>query len=164
MLCSKKMTAAFMLTCEQELKIEPLLHDEESVSKPLLRFAAFTADEKKEVMLQVKVAARRQIRPLLTPEQQTKMDSEIDAVSKGGGMQGGNGGGKSGAKKTEAPADPFVAEESLSEAISKYSALTDAEKKSLILRVKKASLRPDAPALTPEQTKTISSEIEKMSS
>jgi hypothetical protein len=80
----ERMTNAFVLTCAQELKLEPLLHDEESVSKPLLAFQAFSADEKKAVMLQVKVAARRQIRQLLTPDQQTKMDAEIDTVSKGG--------------------------------------------------------------------------------
>src|SRR5947209_6394821 len=38
----EKMTEAFDLTCAQEEKIEPLLHDEESVSKPLLAYEAFT--------------------------------------------------------------------------------------------------------------------------
>lgn len=38
----ERMTEAFVLNCAQEQKLEPLLHDEESVSKPLLRFAAFT--------------------------------------------------------------------------------------------------------------------------
>ena len=37
----ERMTAAMKLTCDQQLKIEPLLHDEESVTKPLLRFASF---------------------------------------------------------------------------------------------------------------------------
>src|SRR3954463_14060268 len=38
----EKMTEAFGLTCKQEDIIEPLLHDEESVTKPLLAFQAFT--------------------------------------------------------------------------------------------------------------------------
>jgi hypothetical protein len=161
----ERMSAAFELACDQELKLEPLLHDEESVSKPLLRFQAFTPEEKKAVMLQVKLAARRQIRPLLAPAQQAKMDQEIETVSKGGeGLQSGNGkqGGK--AKKAEEPIDPFLAEESLSDAVSKYAAFSDDEKKALILKVKTASLRPDAPAMTPEQAKTIDASIKRMSS
>src|SRR5215813_9302345 len=62
----EKMTAVLGLTCEQQLKIEPLLHNEESVSKPLLRFPSFSRDERQAVMLKIKLAARRQIRPLLT--------------------------------------------------------------------------------------------------
>lgn len=162
----ERMTTAFTLTCAQELKLEPLLHDEESVSKPLINFGAFTPEEKKDVMLQVKVAARKQIRPLLTPEQQTKMDQEIDTVSKGGEGLHKGGGKKSGSKKkADAVAvDPFQAEQALSQAISKYSALSDAEKKSLILKVKRAARRPDAPALTADQAKQIDEEIQQMSS
>lgn len=159
----ERMTAAFVLTCEQERKLEPLLHDEESVSKPLISFAAFTPDEKKAVMQEVKVAARKQILPLLTPEQQAKMNQEIDTVSKGGeGLQKGNGGGgKNGAKKNSnaAAVDPFEAEEALTAAISKYAALSDDEKKALIQQVKQASLRPDAPAMTPEQAKQVAAEV-----
>jgi hypothetical protein len=165
----ERMSAAFELTCDQELKLEPLLHDEESVSKPLIRFQAFTPDEKKDVMLKVKVAARKQIRPLLTPAQQTKMDQEIDTVSKGGeGLQKGNGkqGEKKagGEKKADDPIDPFAAEESLSDAISKYAAFSADERKALILKVKIASRRPDAPAMTPEQAKTVDASIKQMSS
>lgn len=155
----ERMSEAFILTCPQEQKLEPLLHDEESVSKPLLRFQAFTPDEKREVMLEVKVAARLQIRPLLTPVQQTKMDAEIDAVSKGGGM---GGHGKAGSKKTEPPVDPYIAEQSLCDAITNYSALTDTEKEKLVLRVKTASLRPDAPAMTPDQARIVNEEIQKI--
>jgi Spy/CpxP family protein refolding chaperone len=165
----ERMSAAFELTCAQEQKLEPLLHDEESVSKPLLRFQAFTPDEKKAVMQQVKVAARKQIRPLLTPPQQAKMDQEIDTVSKGGeGLQKGNGkqgGSKNGSeKKAEDAIDPFAAEESLSDAISKYAAFSADEKKALILKVKTTSRRPDAPAMTPEQAKTVDASIKQMSS
>lgn len=168
----ERMSAAFVLNCDQEKKLEPLLHDEESVSKPLLAFQAFSPEEKKAVMLQVKVAARRQILPLLTPEQQQKMDAEINTVSHGGeGLQGGGGkkgGGKkaggSNGKKEEAAIDPFEAEESLSHAIEKYDALSETEKKELVLKVKQAALRPDAPPVTPEQAQMLKSEIEKMSS
>lgn len=164
----ERMSAAFELTCAQEQKLEPLLHDEESVSKPLLRFEAFTFDEKKAVMQQVKVAARKQIRPLLTPEQQVKMDQEIDTVSKGGeGLQKGNGkqgDSKGSEKKTQDPIDPFVAEESLSDAISKYAAFSADEKTALILKVKKASRRPEAPQMTPEQAKIVDASIKQLSS
>jgi hypothetical protein len=165
----ERMSAAFELTCPQELKLEPLLHDEESVSKPLLRFEGFTPDEKKAVMQQMKVAARKQIKPLLTPPQQAKMDQEIDTVSKGGeGLQKGNGkqgGSKAGGdKKTPEPVDPYEAQESLSDAISKYSAFSAEEKKVLILKVKTASRRPDAPAMTPDQAKTVDASIKQLSS
>ena len=161
----ERMAAAFNLTCDQILKIEPLLHDEESVSKPLIAFDAFTPDEKKAVMQEVKLAARKQILPLLAPDQQAKMKQEIDTVSKGGeGLQKGNS-GNGGRKRSAdaAPVDPFQAEESLSQAISKYSAFSDAEKKDLILKVKQASLRPDAPAMTPDQAKQVSAELKQMS-
>jgi len=160
------MTAAFDLTCEQEVKIEPLLHDEESVSKPLLRFAAFSSEEKDAVMLRIKLAARRQIRPLLTAEQKKKMDDEIDAVSKGssnalsGDKKGG--GKKSGGKKAEANVDPFDGEESLSQAISRYSALSSEEQRSLTLQVKQAARREGAPQLTPEQERKIDADIKQL--
>jgi Spy/CpxP family protein refolding chaperone len=162
----ERMTEAFSLTCDQEKKIEPLLHDEESVSKPLIAFAAFTPDEKKDVMQQVKLAARKQILPLLTAEQQAKMNQEIDTVSKGGeGLQKGNNGGGAHKKKVEsAPVDPYEAQNALSNAISNYSAFTEDEKKSLILKVKQASLRPDAPQMAPDQAKQVSDEVKKLSS
>src|SRR5258708_32793467 len=63
----ERMTAGMNLTCEQQLRIEPLLHDEESVSKPLLRFSSFSAEERSEVMNKGKSAARREIRHELQP-------------------------------------------------------------------------------------------------
>lgn len=160
----ERMTEAFQLNCDQEKKIEPLLHDEESVSKPLIAFQAFSPEEKKDVMQQVKLAARKQILPLLNAQQQAKMDQEINTVSKGGeGLQKGNGGGHK--KKTEsAPVDPYQAQEALSNAISNYSAFSDDEKKALILKVKQAALRPDAPQMTPEQAKQVADEVKKLSS
>src|SRR5260370_25265598 len=77
----ERFAADFGLTCEQQLKVEPLLHAEESVSKPLLAFAAFTSEEQQAVMLKIKLAARRQVRALLTPDQQNKMDAEIESTA-----------------------------------------------------------------------------------
>jgi hypothetical protein len=163
----ERMTAAFGLTCEQELKIEPLLHSEESVSKPLLRFAAFTPEEKQAMMLKIKVSARRQIRPLLTPDQQKKMDAEIEAVTKGtsDALQGDRKGGSKngGGKKAEASTDPFDAEELLSQAISNYSALSSEEQRAMTLQVKQAARRDNAPPLTPEQQKKIDADIQQLS-
>src|ERR1700693_3972591 len=69
----ERLTAQLTLTCEQELKIEPLLHDEESVTKPLLKFTSFSREDQQGVMLTIKLAARRQIRGFLTAEQQKSM-------------------------------------------------------------------------------------------
>src|SRR5258708_25463536 len=66
----ERFTAEFELTCGQQLQVEPLLHAEEAVSKPLLAFVAFTPDAQQAMMVKIKLAARRQIRGLLTPEQQ----------------------------------------------------------------------------------------------
>ena len=154
----EKMTDAFGLTCKQEDVIEPMLHDEESVTKPLLAFPAFTADERQGMMIKIKLAARVQIRPYLTPEQQAKSDAEAAATA-----QSSAGGGKGGGKAPK-PTDPFAAEESLSSAISAYSAFTPAQKKELVLQVKQASRRADAPAMTPEQAAKVDADIKKLSS
>lgn len=160
----ERMTEAFNLTCDQEKKIEPLLHDEESVSKPLIAFQAFTPDEKKDVMRQVKLAARKQILPLLTADQQVKMDQEIETVSKGGeDLQKGNGGSHK-KKAGNAPVDPYQAQDALSNAISNYSAFNGEQKKGLILKVKQAALRRDAPQMTPKQAKQVADEVKKLSS
>lgn len=153
----EKMTDAFGLTCKQEDIIEPLLHDEESVTKPLLAFTAFTPDERQAVMTKVKLAARVQIRPYLTPEQQVKSDAEAAATA-----EASAGGGKGG-KAAPKPAEGFTAEEALSDAISAYSAFTPEQKKELLLEVKKAARRPDAPSLTPEQAAKIDADIKKLS-
>lgn len=161
----ERMTEAFNLTCDQEKKIEPLLHDEESVSKPLIAFQAFTPEEKKDVMQQVKLAARKQILPLLNPQQQARMNQEIDTVSHGGeGLQKGNRSGGHKDKAESAPVDPYQAQEALSNAISNYSAFSADEKNSLILKVKQAALRPDAPQMTAEQAKQVAAEVKKLSS
>ena len=153
----EKMTDAFGLTCKQEDIIEPLLHDEESVTKPLLAFTAFTPDERQAVMLEIKLAARVQIRPFLTPDQQVKSDAAAAATA-----QSSAGGGKGG-KAAPKAAEGFAAEEALSDAIAAYSAFSPDQKKDLTLKVKKAARRPDAPQLTPEQTARIDADIKKLS-
>ena len=153
----EKMTDAFGLTCKQEDIIEPLLHDEESVTKPLLAFTAFTSDERQSVMLKIKLAARVQIRPYLTPDQQVKSDAEAAATANA--SAGGGKGGKAAPKAAEG----FAAEEALSDAISAYSAFTPAQKKELLLQVKQAARRPDAPSLTPEQAAKIDADLKKLS-
>jgi hypothetical protein len=136
----ENMTKRFGLTMDQELEIEPLLHDEESVSKPILGFAAFTPEEQKAMLLTVKLAARRQIRPLLTAEQQVKLDEETAGLSQKSAKGAGAGGkGKKAAATTE---------EAVTKTILAYLALTDAEKQSMIAKVKAAAQRPSA---TPEQ-------------
>jgi hypothetical protein len=154
----ERFTADFGLTCEQQLKVEPLLHAEESVSKPLLAFAAFTSEEQQAVMLKIKLAARRQVRALLTPEQQKKMDTEIESTAKGGSK-----GGKKGApKKASAKVDAFANEEALSTAIRNYAALEPAEKAAMILQVKQAARRGNTLELTVDQQKQIDTDIHQL--
>jgi hypothetical protein len=152
----EKMTESFGLTCKQEDIIEPLLHDEESVTKPLLAFTTFTPEERQSVMLKIKLAARAQIRPHLTPEQQTKSDAEAAATAASSA-----GGGKGG--KTVKATDAFQAEENLCDAIAKYSAFAPEMKKELTLQVKQAARRPGAPELTADQAAKIDADIKKLS-
>jgi hypothetical protein len=158
----EKMTTDLGLTCEQQLKVEPLLHSEESVSKPLLRFPAFSREEKQAVMLKIKLAARRQIRPLLTADQQKKMDEDITALSTRG-RKPPNSKTKSGAKKAEVRVDLFESQESLSQAILNYSALSSEERKALVLQVKKAAIQNTELPLTPDQQKKIDEDIRRLS-
>jgi hypothetical protein len=153
----EKMTESFGLTCKQEDTIEPLLHDEESVTKPLLAFTAFTPEERQAVMLKIKLAARVQIRPYLTPEQQTKSDAEAAATAASSA-----GGGKGGGKTVKA-VDAFQAEENLCDAIAKYAAFAAETKKELTLKVKQAARRPGAPELTADQAAKIDADIKKLS-
>ena len=147
----ERMTAQFGLSCEQELKIEPLLHDEESVTKPLLKFTSFTPEEQQAVMLTIKLAARRQIRAYLTPEQQKGMDSEVESVSKGGKKKGE-------AKKVEV-APGLGNEEELSAAIVKYAALNAEEKKAMLLKVKTAARNDSGLQLSTMQQSQLDAEI-----
>lgn len=153
----ERFTADFGLTCEQQLKVEPLLHEEESVSKPLLAFAAFTPEEQQAVMLKIKLAARRQVRTLLTPEQQKLMDGEIETTAKGGSK-----GGKKGARKEAPKVDPFENEEALCKAVMNYAALHADEKTALVLQVKQAARRDHVLELTAEQEKKIDADIQEL--
>jgi hypothetical protein len=155
----EKMTEDYGLTCAQEDKIEPLLHDEESVSKPLLGYEAFTPDEKAAMMLKVKLAARVQIRPLLTPDQQKKSDTEAASLEASGASpkKGGKKGGTP--KKVSAQDDPFKGEEDLSAAIAAYTAFSVKQRQQLILEVKQASRRDGAPTLAADQQTKIDADI-----
>jgi hypothetical protein len=153
----ERMTAEFGLTCEQELKIEPLLHDEESVTKPLLKFSSLSPEERGEIMLTIKLAARRQVRTVLTPEQQKGMDKEVESVSKGGG-----GGGKKGAANKAEAVPGLDVEETLSKAIVNYAALTPEEKKAMLLKVKQAARNDSALQLTAGQQKKLDTEIQEL--
>ena len=149
----ENLTRELRLTCQQEIRILPLMHDEEAVSKPLLVYAAFTPEERQAVLLKVELAARTQVRPFLQPEQQKKNDE--DAASAAAKAP------KKINKKKTSPvfADAFASEEALSTALDLYSALTTAQKKELLLRVKQAARRDGAPPLTPEQAAKIDAEI-----
>jgi hypothetical protein len=150
----ERFTEQFGLTCEQQLQIEPLLHAEESVSKPLLAFTAFTPEEQQAMMARIKLAARRQIRGLLTPDQQKEMDEEIESVKKSAAKPR-----KGGAKKAPPKVDPFENEEALTLAIQNYGALTPSEKMEMILQVKRAAHNLE---LTAEQQKKIEFDIQQL--
>lgn len=155
----ERMRDLFGLSCDQELRIEPLLHNEESVSKPLLRFTGFSPEEKTAVMLKIKIAARRQIRTLLTPDQQQMMDQEIESLANG---QGGAGGAKK-PKDSDAKADAFENEEALSLAILNYSALTPEEQKAMAVEVKTAARRNEPSQLTADQLAKLDADIRQLS-
>ncbi len=160
----ERMTAAMTLTCEQQLKIEPLLHDEESVTKPLLRFSSFTAEERGGVMNTIKIVARRQIKSQLTPEQQKWMDGDIEAVKNASGSGGKKGGGKAAPpKEAVTAANALDDEEALSKAAMAYTALNADEKRALLLQVKKAARNDSNLPLTPEQQKKLDAEILELS-
>lgn len=150
----ESLTRELRLTCQQEIRILPLMHDEEAVSKPLLVYAAFTPEERQAVLLKVELAARTQVRPFLQPEQQRKSDEDAASAAAKAPK-------KISRKKTAAPisADAFASEEALSTALDLYSALTTAQKKELLLEVKHAARRDGAPQLSPEQAAKIDAEI-----
>jgi len=69
---------------------------------------------------------------------------------------------KSGAKKAEGKIDLFESQESLSQAILNYSALSSEERKALVLQVKQAALRDNVSELTPDQRKKINADIRQL--
>ncbi len=185
----ERMTAAFHLTCDQKFQIEPFLKDEHMITIPLINFGAFTPEEKTAFMGKVKIAARNQIKPLLTPEQQKLMDKDSELASNGSGnakgdswetkkrarsrvMANKDGGASSGdtevnktsthPKKPVQIASAFEGEEALCDGVSKYPAFSADQKREMMLEVKKAARREGAPQLTPEQEKKIDADIQKL--
>lgn len=77
-------TRAFGLTEEQRLWIEPQLHAEEALTKPVLGYKALSDDDRQQILLIIKIAARKQIRILLTPSQQKLMDADIAQTKENG--------------------------------------------------------------------------------
>lgn len=77
-------TKAWGLSDEQRLWIEPQLHAEESVTKPILSYKALSREDRKRILDIIKVAARNQVRILLTPHQRKLMDAEIKETENGG--------------------------------------------------------------------------------
>jgi hypothetical protein len=155
----EKMASDYGLSCPQEDKIEPILHDEESVSKPLLAYSAFTQEEKDALMLKVKLAARLQIRPVLTPDQQKKSDAEAAALEATAGQpkKGGKKDGKP--KKGSIEEDAFKGEDDLSNALAAYKAFSVKERQQYILEVKQAARRDGAPPLTADQIAKVDADI-----
>ncbi|HXS95428.1 MAG TPA: hypothetical protein VN736_12560 [Candidatus Limnocylindrales bacterium] len=149
----ERLTANLNLTCEQQLKIEPLLHEEESVTKPLLQFTALSPEDQQSIMITIKLAARRQVRTLLTADQQKGMDSEVESVSRGGKKGGG--------KKVD-PVVTFESEEKLSNAVESYAALTPQEKNTILIKVKRAALADASLPLAPDQRRKLESQIEQL--
>ena len=152
----ERLTAQLSLTCAQQLRIEPLLHSEESVTKPLLKFTSLTPEEQQSIMTTIKLAARRQVRSVLTPEQQKGMDEEVDSVRKTAGSK------KKSAKQAPSVVPGLEGEETLSQAIGAYTALTPEEKSTMLLTVKAAARRDAALQLTPEQQAKLDREIAEL--
>lgn len=146
------LTRELSLTCEQEVRILPQVHDEEAVSKPLLAYPAFTPEERQAMLLQVEIAVRTRVRQFVSPEQQKKIDAETARLE--------NKPPKANKKKMPpVSADAFASEEDLSGALDSYSALTVTQKKEMILQVKRAARREGAPTLTADQAAKIDADI-----
>lgn len=77
---------AVTLTADQKTKVTAIL------TKVQEKVAALPQEERREKGQELRTAANKEIRALLTPEQQTK----FDAIPQGRGQGGGGGGGKKG--------------------------------------------------------------------
>lgn len=86
----ERWTKMFSLSPEQQLWIEPQLHAEEALTKPVLGYKALSTDERSQILLIIKLAARRQISVLLTPEQQKLMDKEIESTKEASSSKSGD--------------------------------------------------------------------------
>ena len=63
-----------------DVKIDPF-DNEEQLSQAINNYSALTPDEKKEMVLQVKTAARKNDGSQLTAEQVSKLDADIRQLS-----------------------------------------------------------------------------------
>lgn len=171
----ERLTRALRLSYRQELLIEPRLHAEEAVSQPLLRFSAFTPTQKKAVMLKLKLAARRNLLPLLTVRQRRLLQHDIAELARTGKEKLGERRGKrktrrgkhSGRirakrrKRQLAPLPLAQSEPLLSHAIRGFAAFTPAQKRAMLLRVKRAALR-HANELGPGLLRRLRRQVQKM--
>lgn len=80
---------AVTLTADQKTKVTAIL------AKVAEKVQALPQEERREKGQELRTAANKEIRALLTPEQQTK----FDAIPQGRGPGGGGGGGGQGKKK-----------------------------------------------------------------
>ena len=132
----ENLTRELRLTCQQEVRILPLMHDEEAVSKPLLDYAALTPEERQALLLKVDLAARARVRPFLLPEQQKKSDEDAASIA-------GKAPKKSSKKKAQpVSADAFASEEALVGEVAAGGVVVVAGLQQL-LDVLGAGLRPD---------------------
>ncbi|MGH9351018.1 MAG: hypothetical protein ACRD2G_02475 [Terriglobia bacterium] len=176
----EEMTQKLGLTYAQELEIEPRLHAEESVTKPLLRYTILSEGQRREMMRRIKIAARRNLLPLLTPQQCPLLERDIQSLTAtgrddfGGGKRHGEGRNAKEAggharrpKKTIAPQTPaqlLADEASLSQAIQQYAAFTPEEKGSMLVEVKQAALADPGLPITPAERARMESEVRQLAS
>ena len=156
------MTGDLRLTCDQQAKLAPLLHQEESLFRSLRAFAAFTPEQKQAMLLKVDVAVHTQVRPMLDPGQQKKTARKLESLM--AEEQDPKKIEKHAArlKSSEVPADPYASEEQLSSDIAAFRMLTVNDRKAMILQVKQAARREGVAPLGSEQAAKIDADIRKL--
>ena len=70
----ERMSRHLNLTDEQKAKIKPILEDEDQRLKALRDDGSLTRDQQREKLRSIRQETHEKIRPLLTPEQQKKID------------------------------------------------------------------------------------------
>ena len=80
----KFFTEKLGLTPDQQTKIKPILEDEKKALDALHTDASVAKDAKREKFMEIRKAHREQIRALLTPEQQKKLDELKEGRGPGG--------------------------------------------------------------------------------
>jgi Spy/CpxP family protein refolding chaperone len=71
----QKLSSELNLTDDQKNQLKPILQDEIQQLKTVHEDSSLSADQKKEKMTEIRQASRSKMRSVLTPEQQTKLDS-----------------------------------------------------------------------------------------